>query len=125
MKLTQSERESIGIVDYVDNKATMSADELKSIRKTLGLTQSGLGDLLHVTHHWINRCENDKGKLTFGHIFSLRLLMDLSEGKRQKWINIPKRKNRTREEVDAAIEDAVFMGDKKQIAYFKKNGYEV
>lgn len=125
MKLTQSERESLGLIDYMDNHVTMTSDELKNIRSTLKLTQDGLAKLLDVTRFWVNRCETGKSEMSYAHAFILRLIMDLPEGKRQKWINVPKRKNRTREEVDAAIEDAIFTKDKKALQRFKDNGYEV
>jgi len=125
MKLTQADYIALGLIDYVDNNVSMTSDELKNIRNNLKLTQEGLAKLLNVSRRWINQCERDKAVLTYAYTFILRMLIDLPEGQRQKWINVTKRKNRTREEVDIAIEDAIFTGDKKMIAYFKKNGYEV
>lgn len=127
MILTQADRNALGLVDYVDNKVIMTPDELKNIRDTLKLTQDGLGKVLNVSRRWVNRCETGKdgAKMTYAYAFVLRMLVDLPEGQRAKWINVAKRKNRTSEEVMDAIEDAKFTCDIKTIAYFKKNGYEV
>jgi len=125
MILTQSERYSIGLVDYVDNSIPMDSNELINLRTTLKLTQSGLSSLMGVTRHWIIRCEKGTGQMSYPHAFLLRLLVSLPEEQRKRWINVPSRKNRTREEVDAAIEDAIFTKDKKALQRFKDNGYEV
>ena len=125
MKLTQSDRNALGLVDYVDNSVQMTSDELKNIRKTLKLTQDSLAKLIGVTRYWILRCEQGKKQMSYIHAMALRLLIDLPEVQRPKWINVPKRKNRTKEDVQDAIEDAIFNNDKEMLAYFRKNGHEI
>jgi len=125
MILTHSDRIALELIDYVDNTVTMTSDELKNIRENLRLTQEGLAKVLNVGRGWITRCESDKGVLSYAHAMILRMLNDLREDQRVKWINVAKRKTRTPKEVGYAIEDAIFTCDNKTIAYFKKNGYKV
>lgn len=125
MKLSTADLASIGIVDYVDNSIPMTVLELSTIRDTLKLTQDGLSVLLGVSREHITRCECGKTNLKHACVVLLRLLVSLPEEQRRRWINVPTRKNRTRAEVDAAIEDAIFTQDKKALQRFKDNGYTV
>ena len=125
MILTQADRNAMGLVDYVDNNVTMTPDELKNIRNTLKLTQDGLSQLLKVSRRWVNQCEVGNATISYEYAFILRLLIDLPELSRPKWINVAKRKNRTHKEVMDAIEDAKFTNDKVALQRFKDNGYKV
>jgi len=76
MELSQSERIALGIARNDGNHAPMTKVEYKNIRKTLKLSQEGMGILLGCDRRWIMTCEKDGSKISYAHSFILRLLMD-------------------------------------------------
>ena len=82
MKLSQQERIALGIARNDGNHVPMTAKEYKNIRKTLKLSQEGMGILLGCTRFWISKCEKDESLISYAHAFILRLLMDAPQATR-------------------------------------------
>jgi len=67
MELSQSERIALGIARNDGNHAPMTKREYKNIRKTLKLSQEGMGILLGCDRRWIMTCEKDGSKISYAH----------------------------------------------------------